>query len=302
MYDKVIIVISDVLDIRYILNNKLYRGEFMNPNRVAIVTGGASGLGLAVVERLIKRGMRVAMIDVSTEKGEFESNRLREKGYDVAFFAVNVTNQKETKEVARRIFEAFGGIHRLINAAGIIKRASHVDVTDQELRGVLDVNLNGTVFMCQAVKPYMVSSGGGAIVNFASMLAHYGSKNLLSYAASKGGIVTVTKCMAVDWAEDDIRVNAVSPGYIETSLSSGATKDPVFNERILSRTPQRRYGTPEEVSAAVDFLSSDDASFITGVVLPVDGGILAGDPSLFPPAEKRGQINNQMVGGKQNVK
>jgi NAD(P)-dependent dehydrogenase (short-subunit alcohol dehydrogenase family) len=251
---------------------------------VAIVTGGASGLGLATVKRFAQKGYTVAMIDVSHENGKRQESMLRDEGYDVQFYTADVTDQDQAKQVAEQIFNKNGSIDILVNAAGIIRRTSHVNVKDQELNMVLNVNLNGTVYMCQAVQPFMAQGGKGAIVNFASMLAHYGSKNLLSYAASKGGIVQITKCLAVDWAENNIRVNAVSPGYIETPLSSGATKDPVFNERILSRTPQRRYGKPEEVAAVIDFLCSVDASFVTGVVLPIDGGLLAGDPSLFPPA------------------
>lgn len=253
-------------------------------NQVAVITGGASGLGLAVVERLARQGMTVAMIDISTENGKAQQTRLREEGLDVHYWAADLTNQEKAREVAEMIFDRLKAIHILVNAAGIIRRSHHVNVTDTELHNVLDINLCGTVFMCQAVQPFMIQSGGGAIVNFASMLAHYGSKNLLAYAASKGGVVTITKCLAVDWAEFGIRVNAVSPGYIETALSAGATKDPVFRERILSRTPQRRFGTPGEVASVIDFLCSDGASFITGVVLPIDGGLLAGDPSLFPPA------------------
>ena len=253
-------------------------------SQVAVITGGASGLGLAVVERLARKGLTVAMIDISTENGETAQTRLRAEGLNVHFFEADLTKQDNAKAVAERIFDSLKAIHILVNAAGIIRRAHHVNVTDAELNQVLDINLNGSVYMCQAVQPFMIRSGGGAIVNFASMLAHYGSKNLLAYAASKGGIVTITKCLAVDWAEFGIRVNAVSPGYIETALSAGATKDPVFRERILSRTPQRRFGSPEEVASVIDFLCSDDASFITGVVLPIDGGLLAGDPSLFPPA------------------
>jgi NAD(P)-dependent dehydrogenase (short-subunit alcohol dehydrogenase family) len=256
----------------------------MVDHHIAVVTGGASGLGLAVVERYAAKGMTVAMIDIHEDEGRKQEQRLQDAGWNVHFYADDISKQSNARDVAKTVFERFGAIHVLVNAAGIIRRSPHAQVTDEEISSVLDVNLKGTVYMCQAVHPLMKLSGGGAIVNFASMLAHYGSKNLLSYAASKGGIVQITKCLAVDWAEDQIRVNAVSPGYIETKLSSGATRDPVFKERILSRTPQKRFGTPQEVAAAINFLTSEDASFITGVVLPVDGGILAGDPSLFPPA------------------
>jgi NAD(P)-dependent dehydrogenase (short-subunit alcohol dehydrogenase family) len=253
-------------------------------SEVAIVTGGASGLGLSIVKRFAQKGMSVAIVDVSEETGREQEKILLAQGFRVSFFQADVTKQEETKRVVSQVVEEFESVSILVNAAGIIRRTPHVDVTDQELSTILDVNLKGTVFMCQAVSGFIKKNGGGAIVNFASMLAHYGSKNLLAYAASKGGIVQVTKCLAVDWASDHIRVNAVSPGYIETPLSEGATKDPLFNERILSRTPQRRYGKPEEVASVVDFLCSQDATFVTGVILPIDGGLLAGDPSLFPPA------------------
>lgn len=256
----------------------------MEKRRAAIVTGGASGLGFAVVNRFVKKGYAVAVVDLAEEKGKEIAHQLREKGADVHFIGGDVTDQAQARDIAKRAFEALGDIHILVNAAGIIRRTPATEVKDTELLAVLQVNLSGTVFMCQAVQPYMAQGGEGAIVNFSSMLAHYGSENLLSYAASKGGIVQVTKSLAVSWAKYGIRVNSVSPGYIETPLSSGATQNPAFRERILSRTPQGRYGKPEEVAAVIDFLTSHDASFVTGAVLPIDGGLLAGDPMLYPPA------------------
>lgn len=250
--------------------------------RVVAVTGGASGLGLAVGEWFALQGDRVALVD-RNEQGSGHAERLRRDNPAVSFLRADVADSRSVQRCAAQIAALSGQIDVLVNAAGIIRRASADRLDDRELTGVLDVNLTGTVRMSQAVYPHM-KQHGGAIVNFASMLAHYGSKNLLAYAASKGGVVQATKCLAVEWAEDGIRVNAVSPGYIETPLSSGATRNPAFNERILSRTPQRRYGQPHEVAEAVGFLCSRQASFITGVVLPVDGGLLAGDPYLYPPA------------------
>jgi 2-deoxy-D-gluconate 3-dehydrogenase len=241
-----------------------------------------SGLGKAVAGRLWEKGHSVAVVDILEHKEDAPEQTERPGSWHA--FRADVTKKDSAIQAAEEVMERFGRIDILVNAAGIIRRSPAADVSEEEIRAVLDVNLLGTVWMCQAAGPYMIQSGGGAIVNFGSMLAHYGSENLLSYATSKGGVVQVTKCLAVEWAKYNIRVNAVSPGYIETPLSSGATRDPVFRERILSRTPFRRFGKPEEIAAAVDFLCSPDASFITGVVLPVDGGLLAGDPSLFPPA------------------
>ncbi|MFM1653176.1 SDR family NAD(P)-dependent oxidoreductase [Brevibacillus sp. B_LB10_24] len=256
----------------------------MEKRRTAIVTGGASGLGLAITNRFVEKGYAVAIVDIAEEKGRELVHQLREKAADIHFIAGNVADQEQARDIAQKAAEALGGIDILVNAAGIIRRTPAAEVRDAELMAVLQVNLNGSVFMCQAVHPYMKQANEGSIVNFSSMLAHYGSENLLSYAASKGGIVQVTKSLAVSWAKYGIRVNAVSPGYIETPLSSGATQNPKFRERILSRTPQGRYGKPEEVAAVVDFLASPEASFVTGVILPIDGGLLAGDPMLYPPA------------------
>lgn len=254
-------------------------------NKVAVVTGGASGLGRAVALRLSGNGHSVVVVDVveNTEGMPAETERSESWHY----IRADVTKKDNTIRAVEQVIDRLGRIDIVVNAAGIIRRSPAADIPEDELKSVLDINLLGTVYMCQAVQPYLARSGGGSIVNFGSMLAHYGSENLLSYAASKGGIVQVTKCLAVEWAKYNIRVNAVSPGYIETPLSAGATLDPVFRERILSRTPFRRFGKPEEIAAAVDFLVSSDASFITGIVLPVDGGLLAGDPSLFPPASMR---------------
>jgi NAD(P)-dependent dehydrogenase (short-subunit alcohol dehydrogenase family) len=262
-------------------------------NPVSVVTGGISGLGRSVGQRLFSKGHTVVVIDISENIEEIRAESEHSGSWH--FFHADVTKKDSTIEVIDKVIEQFGRIDILINAAGIIRRSPAADVQEDEIKAVLDVNLLGTVYMCQAVQPHMAQSGG-AILNFGSMLAHYGSENLLSYASSKGGIKQVTKCFAVEWAKYNIRVNAVSPGYIETPLSSGATQDPVFQERILSRTPLRRFGKPEEVAAAVDFLCSSDASFITGTVLPIDGGLLAGDPSLFPPAstKKEKEVMNRV--------
>lgn len=250
------------------------------PNKsVAVVTGGTSGLGLATVKRFLEKGKTVAVLDITEERGKALEKFLKEEGKEVYFFSADVANQANVKQVVGEIYKKLGRIDILVNAAGINRRNEVVDVTDEELKAVMEINLNGTVYMCQAVQPYMVQGGGGAIVNFASVLAHYGGKYLISYSASKGAVVQATQCLAVEWAEHNIRVNAVCPGYVKTPIS-GTWRDPVFHERVVTRTPQGRFGEPEEIAAVVDFLSSPDASYVTGAAIPVDGGLLAGDPAL----------------------
>ncbi|QQK81820.1 SDR family oxidoreductase [Salicibibacter cibi] len=251
---------------------------------IALVTGGASGLGLSVATRLASENNRVVILDIKSEEGNHAVQKLASRGHAVTFKKVDVTDKDQINATVDEIYQQFGSIDFLVNAAGIINRVNAIDVTEEHLEDIMTVNVNGTIYACQAVFKYMSRQKKGSIVNFRSMLSHYGSKNLLPYAASKGAIAQVTKSLAVDWAEHHIRVNAVSPGYIETNLSHGATKDPDFKERILSRTPQGRFGKPEEVAAVVSFCLSDHASFVTGADIPIDGGILAGDPSLYPPA------------------
>jgi 2-deoxy-D-gluconate 3-dehydrogenase len=243
----------------------------MSEQTAAIVTGGASGIGKAVVERYAKKGYSVAIVDVN--EAELTSS-------NVKYYKTNVTSVEETKQTVKQIFEDFGRVDILVNCAGIGIRKPSLDFSKKEIEQVMDVNLYGTILMCQAVAPYMKETGGGSIVNIASMLAHYGSTKGLAYASSKGAVVMATKCFAVDWAKHNIRVNAVSPGHIATSMTGGFLKDEVFYNYLLGRTPQHRLGRPEEVASAIDFLTSPEASFITGVDLPVDGGLLAGDPNM----------------------
>jgi NAD(P)-dependent dehydrogenase (short-subunit alcohol dehydrogenase family) len=160
----------------------------------------------------------------------------------------------------------------LVNAAGVIRRGE--EYKPDVFAEVLDVNLTGTMRACVAAQPLLAESSG-CIVNVASMLSYFGGPLVPGYSASKGGVVQLTKALAVAWAQQGIRVNAVAPGWIRTELTSGVREDPAAAQRIVDRTPMRRWGEPSDVAGAVVFLSGPDAQFITGVVLPVDGGYLA---------------------------
>jgi NAD(P)-dependent dehydrogenase (short-subunit alcohol dehydrogenase family) len=167
-----------------------------------------------------------------------------------------------------------GGLSRLdilVNAAGIIRRSAEYDL--ETFAQVVDVNLTGTMRLCSACRP-LLAEGGGAIVNVASMLTFFGAGLAPAYSASKGGIAQLTKSLAIAWAAEGIRVNAIAPGWIATPLTQALQDDPARSEAILSRTPMKRWGTPGDLAGSVIFLCSPAAAFVTGVVLPVDGGYL----------------------------
>jgi NAD(P)-dependent dehydrogenase (short-subunit alcohol dehydrogenase family) len=229
----------------------------------ALVTGGTSGIGAGVARSLANAGWSVIAASVSqSELDAFEP----QDGITVRL--LDVTDQASVNA-------AFGSLTRLdalVNCAGILLRGDEYDI-DVFVR-VLDVNLTGTMRCCLAAHPLLAKTGG-AIVNTASMLSTFGGPLVPAYSASKGGVAQLTKALAGRWAENDIRVNAIAPGWIETEMTQGLREDPVRTAGIMARTPMKRWGKTEEVGALVHWLLSDNASFVTGSVYPVDGGYLA---------------------------
>jgi NAD(P)-dependent dehydrogenase (short-subunit alcohol dehydrogenase family) len=229
----------------------------------ALVTGGTRGIGAGVARSLAKAGWSVTAASVSqSELDAFEP----QDGITVQL--LDVTDQSS-------VDAAFAGLTQLdalVNCAGILLRGEEYDI--DVFARVLDVNLTGTMRCCLAAHPLLAKTGG-AIVNTASMLSTFGGPLVPAYSASKGGVAQLTKALAGRWAEDGIRVNAIAPGWIETEMTQGLRDDPVRAEAIMARTPMKRWGKPEEVGALVHWLISDNASFVTGSVYPVDGGYLA---------------------------
>ena len=224
-----------------------------------LVTGGTSGIGKAVAIAFLNAGADVTV--AALPASEPLPSHLRLEHLDVSD-ALAIS----------RLFTAISQLDILVNAAGMIRRDE--EFTPEVFSQVLDINLTGTMRMCVAAKNHLLKRHG-AIVNLASMLSFFGGPRVPAYSASKGGISQLTRSLAIAWAADHIRVNAVAPGWIATPLTEGLRKDPERSAQLMSRTPMQRWGQPEEIAAAVLFLCSPAASFITGAILPVDGGYSA---------------------------
>ncbi|MGA8660531.1 MAG: SDR family oxidoreductase [Chthoniobacterales bacterium] len=227
----------------------------------ALVTGATSGIGAAIANGLTAAGCRVLAAGLPAEKAAGKLNA----DTDVALLDVADAGS------VRRLVENIEHLDILVNSAGIIRR--HTEYELDIFERVIDVNLTGTMRVCTACRP-LLAKFGGSIVNIASMLSFFGAGLAPAYSASKGGVAQLTKSLAVAWAADNIRVNAVAPGWIATPLTQPLQDDPARTAALLARTPLKRWGQPEDVAGVVVFLCSPAAAFMTGAILPVDGGYL----------------------------
>ena len=244
-------------------------------NRVAVVTGGASGIGQATVQEFAQSGARVAIFDIQAERSQQVRDALVAKGGVVDAYTVDVANDEAVSAAIKTVAERWGRIDFLVNNAfSFISRG--LDVTPADWERCLGTNIRGYANTVQACYPFLRANPGSAVVNVASISAHIAQPNRWTYNATKGAVVSMTKCQALDLAADGIRVNAVSPGWIWTpEVSKAANGDREKWEPIWGKYHMlRRLGEPREVARAILFLCSDDASFITGTELMVDGGYL----------------------------
>ena len=255
--------------------------------KVAVVTGAANGIGAACARLFAASGAAVALWDIDAAAAQSLAAELASAGARAQGFACNVARSGEVAAALAATVAAFGRIDVLVNNAGIFRAAEFLDIAEADWDAVIDVNLKGAFLVGQAVAREMVKTGGGAIVNMSSVNGVTAIASIASYNASKGGIDQLTRVMALSLADRGIRVNAVAPGTIATELAQKAVLGSAeAAARIMSRTPLRRLGQPDEVAAVCAFLASDAASYMTGEVVYVDGGRLALNYTMppLPPA------------------
>jgi meso-butanediol dehydrogenase/(S,S)-butanediol dehydrogenase/diacetyl reductase len=240
--------------------------------KVAIITGGGSGIGRATAQLFTREGAKVVVADYNAEAGENTVQAIQDSGGEAIFVKVDVSDAEQVQHMVQSALEAYGGIDILFNNAGILLFGTILETDPKDWNRLLSINLNG-VFLCsKAVIPHMIERGGGSIINTSSSTgAHDVAANIAAYVTSKGGVTLLTKAMAVDHAKDHIRVNAIAPGPTDTPMLR-ENMSPEELADFAATFPMKRLGRPEELAYAALFLASDEASFVTGAVLAVDGG------------------------------
>jgi NAD(P)-dependent dehydrogenase (short-subunit alcohol dehydrogenase family) len=255
------------------MSGKLY-------GKTALITGGAGGIGRATALLFASEGAAVGIVDLNQEQGQEVAREISTAGGRAIFERANVTCPADCRHVVERTVREFGGIHILFNNAGIIRRASVVEISEDDWDAVIAVNIKSIFLMSREIIPIMVKAEGGSIINTASGWGMAGGPRAAAYCASKGAVVLMTKAMAIDHGRQKIRVNCICPGDTDTAmLRSEARQMGETEDRFLADSAQRplgRVGTPEEIAQAALFLASDAASFVTGAAIVVDGGGLAG--------------------------
>jgi NAD(P)-dependent dehydrogenase (short-subunit alcohol dehydrogenase family) len=243
--------------------------------RVAVVTGGGQGNGKAIAQGLAAAGAQVAVVDRSSDTASATASEINVLGGTARAFAADVSKEEDCAEAASLIKNGFGPVSILVNNAGILLRGGLDEATAREAwRRTFAVNVDGAFNMVQALKADLRETRG-SIINVGSIVSFVAMPNSTAYTASKGAILQFTKALAVELASEGVRVNAIAPGFIETPMTETTRNNPERMQAMLAHTPMRRVGQPAELAGAVVFLASAAASFVTGVIIPIDGGYLA---------------------------
>lgn len=253
-------------------------GLFNLEGKVAIVTGGNGGIGKGIAQGFAAMGADIVIVARKPEKTDSAAKEIR-AAFDIRVLGLvfDVAREEQVRKMAAHVLDEFGRIDILVNNAGINIRKMPQDFTVNEWDDVLSANLRSAFLCSNAVYPAMKAAGGGKIINIGSMTSIFGGAKLATYGASKGGIVQMARSIACAWAPDNIQVNAILPGWIDTEMTQQARRDiPGLNERVTSRTPAARWGEPNDLIGAAIFLASSASDFVTGVALPVDGGYSIG--------------------------
>ncbi|HET6184734.1 MAG TPA: glucose 1-dehydrogenase [Acetobacteraceae bacterium] len=241
--------------------------------KVAIVTGGNGGIGLGMAEGLAEAGAALLLVGRDATKAEGALAHLHKAGAKADFFAADVTKRESCRAMVAEALAAHGRLDILVNNAGTSIRKMPQDYTEEEWHQVMDTNLTSAFLCAQAAYPAMKQAGGGKIINIGSMMSLFGAPYATPYAASKGGIVQMTRALATAWAADNIQVNAVLPGWIDTELTRRARAQVAgLQERVQERTPAGRWGVPADMAGVAVFLAGSGSDFVTGAAIPVDGG------------------------------
>jgi 3-oxoacyl-[acyl-carrier protein] reductase len=240
--------------------------------KVAIVTGAARGIGAAIAVRLANEGADIALCDLNEEWLAETAEAVKAAGRNCGCFGVDVSDSEGVNKVVDAVVEAHGGVDILVNNAGITRDTLMMRMSDEDWDAVLNVNLKGTFLFTRAVARPMMKKKAGAVVNIASIIGLIGNAGQCNYAASKAGVIALTKSSAKEMASRNIRVNAVAPGFIQSKMTDALSED--IRDKMLGNIPMKRFGTPEDVADVVVFLAGDTSGYMTGQVLTVSGGMV----------------------------
>lgn len=250
--------------------------SFSLKGKVALVTGASYGIGFAMASALADAGATLVFNDINQELVDKGMAAYKELGIEAHGYVADVTNEAAVTELIGKIEKEVGAVDILVNNAGIIKRIPMTEMTVEEWKQVIDIDLTGPFIMAKAVIPGMIEKGHGKIINICSLMSELGRETVSAYAAAKGGLKMLTRNIAAEYGEHNIQCNGIGPGYIETPQTAPLRVDGhPFNNFIIDKTPAARWGTPEDLKGPAVFLASEASDFVNGHVLFVDGGILA---------------------------